>query len=75
MAGTSLEIAQSRLDLYLAAEAAILGGAQEYTIGDRRVKKGDLAEIRLEIRSLQLEVSRLQSASNGGSRCFTVYSR
>lgn len=73
MAGTPLEIAQTRLDLYLAAEAAILGGGQEYTIENRRMRKGDLAEIRAEIRSLKSEIATLTTNVSGGSRAWTAY--
>ena len=45
MAGITLAQAQARLDSYLAAELAVLGG-QEYAIGDRRLRRADLREIR-----------------------------
>ena len=45
MAGIDLSAAQARLDAYLAAELAVLGG-QEYEISGRRLKRADLVEIR-----------------------------
>lgn len=63
-----LENAQSRLALYYAAEAAILGGAQEYSLEGRKVRKGDLAVIREGIDSLKAEIADLQNAVSGRSR-------
>lgn len=48
MAGISLATAQTQLDAYLAAETAILSG-QEYTIGTRRMKRADLADVQAGI--------------------------
>lgn len=48
MAGITLEVAQARLDEYLAAEAAVLSG-QEYTIADRTLKRADLRTIQAGI--------------------------
>lgn len=53
---------RARLLLYMNAEAAILSGAQEYTIGQgstaRKVRRADLEQIRAEIASIngQLDV-------------------
>lgn len=69
---TDLERAQSRLALYYAAEAAILGGAQEYAIEGRRVRKADLPTIQAAIRELKSEVADLQGAASGTSRFITV---
>lgn len=44
MAGITLATAQAQLDLYVAAEAAILSG-QEYVIGTRRLKRPDLSMV------------------------------
>lgn len=63
-----LENAQSRLALYYAAEAAILGGAQEYRLEGRMVRKGDLAVIREGIDRLKAEIADLQNAVLGRSR-------
>jgi hypothetical protein len=52
MAGISLAFAQTQLDAYLAAEAAILN-SQEYVIGtgvgSRRVRRADLAVVQAGI--------------------------
>ena len=48
MAGITLTTAQAQLDLYLAAEAAILSG-QEYVIGTRRLKRPDLSMVQAGI--------------------------
>lgn len=41
-----------RLRQYVAAEKAVLVGGQSYTIGNRRLTRADLAEIRAEIKCL-----------------------
>lgn len=41
-----------RLRQYVAAEKAVLVGGQSYTIGNRRLTRADLADIRAEIKSL-----------------------
>jgi hypothetical protein len=48
MAGITLAMAQTQLDAYVAAETAILSG-QEYTIGARRLKRADLAQVQAGI--------------------------
>ena len=49
---------QERLDAYLAAEAACLRG-QSYKIGDRELRRADLAEIRAAIDDLSAELKAL----------------
>lgn len=61
---------QQRLDLYLAAEQKILLG-QSYRIGDREVRRADLAEIRREIALLQAAVSRERSIAAGRAGRFS----
>jgi hypothetical protein len=70
----TLEQLQTRLNAYLQAETAILTGSQEYTVrpGDgteRRVRRADLSEIRVEISRLNNEIARL---GNTGRRVFYV---
>ena len=48
MAGITLATAQAQLDLYVAAEAAILSG-QEYVIGTRRLRRPDLSMVQAGI--------------------------
>jgi len=60
---------QDRLNAYVAAELAILNGAQEYDVmpGDgsrRRVRYADLQQIRDEIQRLRLLVQQ-QTATRG----------
>lgn len=45
MAGLTLQQAESKLQLYLTAEEAVLSG-QEYVIGTRRLRRADLEQIR-----------------------------
>lgn len=48
---------QERLDLYLEAEAKIVGGAQSYQVAGRSLTYADLSEIRKTIRDLQKQLS------------------
>jgi hypothetical protein len=64
MPGIDLATAQARLDAYLAAELAVLGG-QEYEIAGRKLKRADLREIRAGIDQWN---RRVQSMSPGRSR-------
>lgn len=52
-----LETLKSRLQQYLDCEAAILSGAQEYSIGSRRLTRADLSEIGKMIRYLESEIA------------------
>lgn len=67
MAAVTLATAQSMLDLYVAAETAVLRN-QEYQIADRRLKRADLAEIRAGRAEWQAVVDRLAAGSAGRSR-------
>lgn len=46
----------ARRALYVAAEKAILGHAQSYTIGDRAYTKADLKELRAAIREFDQDI-------------------
>jgi hypothetical protein len=72
---TALETAQTRLTAYLQAEASILAGTQESTIAGRRYRFADLAEIRAQIKALQIEVSGLTEQASGQSRLYTAVPR
>lgn len=50
---TRREDLERRLALYRECERAILSGAAEYEIGDRRLKRADLAKIRRAIDDLE----------------------
>lgn len=59
---------QTRLELYLAAEAKILSG-QSVRMGERQLQRADLAEVRRQIAILQAAVERENALSEGrGSR-------
>jgi hypothetical protein len=64
---TRLDSAKRRLDLYLAAEEAVLTG-QEYSIGSRRLRRADLKEIRDTIEQLQNQVGELQGQINNNGK-------
>lgn len=51
--------AEARLTLYVAAETAILQGAQSYSIGNRTLTRGDLSEIARQIEKLESELIKL----------------
>lgn len=72
-----LESYKKRYDLYLKAEAAILEGAQSYTIGSRTLTRADLAEIRKMISTIEDGIDELEAEVNGGSRrkCIRVIPR
>jgi hypothetical protein len=63
---TAVEL-RARLALYVAAESKILSG-QNYQIGDRRLQRADLAEVRAEIRQLSRQIEGLEAASGGVAR-------
>lgn len=68
----TVEELKARLALYVAAEAAILGAAQEYQVGQgstaRRLTRADLAEVREEIRRLSGEIALATSSAARGRR-------
>ena len=66
MAGITLAQAQAKLDEYLAAETAILSG-QSYKIGERELRRADLAVIQQGIDTWNRRVGEL-TASSGGRR-------
>ena len=55
-----LERTKKRLELYYKAEESILSG-QEYTIGTKRLRRADLADVQKMIATLEKEVKTLQS--------------
>ena len=62
MAGLTSTQAQTQLDLYLAAETAVLNG-QEYTIAGRQLKRADLEFIQ---KGIDMWNKRLIKLSAGG---------
>jgi len=65
---TRLEMLKIRLQQYLACEAAILSGAQEYTIGSRRLTRANLSEIAEMIRYLEREIANEEAKAAGSGR-------
>lgn len=63
-----LETLQSRLQQYVSCEEVILSGAQEYTIGSRRLARADLKEIADMIRYLEREVTNEINKQSGRGR-------
>jgi hypothetical protein len=70
MAGITSAQAQEHLDAYLAAEKAALSG-QSYEIGDRRLTRANLAEIRQGIEYWNAQLRDL-SRPPGRSRARTI---
>lgn len=68
---TPLELAQQRLDAYLAAEARILQ-SQEYTVGQggtaRRNRRADLEQVQAGIKAVRAEIDQLQAVANRARR-------
>lgn len=59
---------QQQLDQINAAITAIEGGAQEYSTGDLRVKRADLATLYKERRQLQA----MLAEENSGGGCYVA---
>ena len=55
---------QTRLSLYIAAEKAILEGAQSYSISGRSLTRANLSEIRNTIDSLSARIERKEAGSS-----------
>jgi hypothetical protein len=73
-----LDSTKRRLDLYYAAEEAVLSG-QEYRIGSRSLRRADLNEIRSTISQLENKCDELQtqieSNGKGSRRAFRITPR
>ena len=54
---------ETRLELYYAAETAILGGAQSYSIGNRTLTRADLKNISDMIRRLEGDLTKLNRSN------------
>lgn len=63
-----LESFRTRLEQYLTCEAAILDGAQEYWIANRKLVRADLTEISKMIAYLEKEVATEERKEAGGGR-------
>ncbi|MFA9464055.1 MAG: DUF6148 family protein [Velocimicrobium sp.] len=64
---TELERLQQRLDLYYAAETAILSG-QEYSFAGKSLKRADLKAVQQQISNLKKEIK--LSKNGGKNRAF-----
>lgn len=62
-----LQLAQTRLTLYLKAEKAILSG-QSYEMGDVKLTRADLKAVQSMIKSLQAEIESLLATIRHKSR-------
>jgi hypothetical protein len=74
MAGITLEQAQAKLDAYLAAETKVLAG-QSYEIGDRKLTRADLTEIRNGIEVWNNRVIGLSASLQGRGRSRVIVPR
>lgn len=68
---TPLELAQQRLEAYLAAELKILQ-SQEYTVGQggtgRRNRRAELLQVQDGIKTVRAEIDQLQSVASRARR-------
>lgn len=67
MPGITLAQAEAQLAAWLNASLAVANN-QEYSIGDRSLKRADLEEINNSIAMWQRKVNQLQSGRGGGMR-------
>ncbi len=74
MVGITLEQAQAQLELYLAAEIAVLSN-QSYKIADREFKRADLAVIQAGIETWNERVKKLLRTQLGRGRSRTIVAR
>ncbi|WP_217562767.1 DUF6148 family protein [Paenibacillus sp. GbtcB18] len=58
----------ARLELYITAEAAILDGAQSYSIAGRSLTRANLSEISKMIEYLEKEIAAENAKALGGGR-------
>ena len=69
---TRLEILKERLQMYYDAERKIAGGAVEYQVGDRRLRRPDLTSLRKAIEALEDEIALLENPGRGVRRVVFV---
>lgn len=68
---TKLEILTERLQMYREAERKILQGV-EYQIGDRRLRRPDLSQVRAAITALEDEIAMLENPGRGIRRAVFI---
>ena len=71
MAGITLAQAEAKLTTWMDAEDKVAQG-QEYSIGSRRLKRADLAEIRQQITYWNSWVNKLTTGSGARVRGITL---
>lgn len=71
MAGITQQQAQTQLDIYLAAETAVLG-SQSYEIAGRKLTRANLAEIQRGIALWDERVKSIARRANGRKRSRTI---
>lgn len=71
---TALEIAKSRVALWMDAEEAV-ANSQSYKIGSRHLVRADLPDIRKQINYWTAEVERLQAGRSRGARVIRIIPR
>lgn len=69
-----IDVAKSRLEMYLAAETAILSG-QSYKMGTFSLTRADLGAVQKQINELKREIVEGQSRSRGKRCAFRVVPR
>ncbi len=74
MADITLAQAQAHLGAWLAADLA-LATAEEYYIGDRRLRRADLGDVQRAIAYWRGEVSRLTAVRGRGARLIRAVPR
>jgi len=74
MPGITLAHAQTQLDLWLAADAAVAGN-QSYEIAGRRLVRANAAEITAKIEYWSAKVQQLSNSASGRSRARTIVPR
>lgn len=72
-----LDTLQARYQLYIDAEAAILGGAQSYEFNGRKLQRGDLGKITGMVQYLEVQIERQTriDAGQGSRRSYGVIPR
>jgi 3-deoxy-D-manno-octulosonate 8-phosphate phosphatase KdsC-like HAD superfamily phosphatase len=71
MAGITLQQAELKLAMYLAAEEAVLTG-QEYEIAGRKLKRADIEFIQRGIETWNKRVKDLAVSASGSRRTITI---
>ena len=75
MSGITLAQAEAQLAAYLAAETAILTGAQSYEVAGRSFTKADLMDVQKGVQLWEQRVATLSSRLVGRGRAVTVIPR